>query len=96
MNDTPSKQNENKSALIWVIVAGIYIISPVDLVPLFAGDDILVGITAGLNMIQSQLKESNEALASLVKIVKFAILGIGIIVLLLLGLLTTTIVQLFN
>ena len=96
MNNTPSVQNENKSALIWVIVAGIYIISPVDLVPLFAGDDILVGITAGLNMIQSQLKESNEALASLIKIVKFAILGIGIIVLLLLGLLTTTIVQLFN
>ena len=96
MNDTPSEQNENKSALIWVIVAGIYIISPVDLVPLFAGDDILVGITAGLNMIQSQLKESNEILANLVKIVKFAILGIGIIVLLLFGLLATTIVQLFN
>lgn len=70
-------------------IAVLYSISPIDIVPDFipiAGwaDDILTLGTAGLNLIQSYTAESNAALSSIVKTLKYILLFGGIIIVLIL------------
>jgi len=78
----------------------LYSISPIDIVPDFipvAGwaDDVLSLGTAGLNLIQSYTAESNAALSSIVKTLKYLLLFGGIIIVLILVLIALLIYKAF-
>lgn len=84
-----TNSSSNGWAWFWMCIAVLYSISPIDIVPDFipiAGwaDDILTLGTAGLNLIQSYTAESNAALSSIVKTLKYILLFGGIIIVLIL------------
>lgn len=87
-------------AWFWMCLAGLYSISPIDMVPDFiplAGwsDDVLTLLTAGLNLIQSYIDDSNSALASIVKMLKYIILIGGAIIVLILAIIAILVYNIF-
>lgn len=77
-------QPSNRGIKPWIplILALIYIVSPIDLVPDFipvAGwlEDALFGIVGGLHGIQNGILETNSSLRGLVKFLKWGILIVG-------------------
>ena len=83
-----SEYNENQPASqgikpwIPLILALIYTVSPIDLVPDFIPivgwlEDALLVIVGGLNGIQNGVLEANSSLRTLIKFVKWGILIIG-------------------
>ena len=74
-------------AWFWMCTACLYSVSPIDIIPDFipvAGwaDDILALGTSALNLLQVYTQNSNEALSSILKILKYILL-IGWIVIVL-------------
>lgn len=91
------KEVSHTGAWIGAALAVAYLISPIDFVPdviPVAGwlDDVLIGLTGGLNLIQSYLQEQNELLAGIVKFLKWGMLLLGILVIAIL-LLTGTLIH---
>lgn len=93
-----SENNENQPASqgikLWIplILALIYTVSPIDLVPDFIPivgwfEDALLVIVGGLNGIQNGVLEANSSLRTLIKFVKWGILIIGTIAILIVVLL---------
>ena len=83
-----SEYNENQPASqgikpwIPLILALIYTVSPIDLVPDFIPivgwlEDALLVIVGGLNGIQNGVLEANSSLRTLIKFVKWGLLIIG-------------------
>ena len=83
-----SEYNENQPASqgikpwIPLILALIYTVSPIDLVPDFIPivgwlEDALLVIVGGLNGIQNGILDANSSLRTLIKFVKWGILIIG-------------------
>jgi hypothetical protein len=87
----------------WIlfVVSVIYTISPIDIIPdILPGigwiDDIVFLITSGLNLISKKVGETNLFLYSILKIIKFIFLFLGIIIVLLLLIFGSVIVGLIN
>lgn len=83
-----SEYNENQPASqgikLWIplILALIYTVSPIDLVPDFIPivgwlEDALLVIVGGLNGIQNGVLEANSSLRTLIKYLKWGLLIIG-------------------
>ncbi|MBO7481380.1 MAG: DUF1232 domain-containing protein [Bacteroidales bacterium] len=100
-NDLEKNEVSHVGAWIWGILAAIYALSPVDILPdviPVAGwvDDILITVTGGLNLIQSYLKESNEHLAKIVKGIKWVLIVLGILIIAIIALIVVGIAHLFT
>lgn len=87
------------SAWVWMVLAGVYTISPIDIIPDIPVvgwiDDFLITATSLLNLIQAQCQQSNAGLANIAKILKWIVIIGGVIIILLVLLLGTLIVSLF-
>lgn len=90
MSDYNEYNNSNKPAqsgiLPWIplILALIYTVSPVDLVPdvlpvLGWFEDALLLVVGGLNGIQNGVLEANSSLRGIVKFLKWGLLIVGVI-----------------
>ena len=99
-----SEYNENQPASqgikpwIPLILALLYTVSPIDLVPDFIPivgwlEDALLVIVGGLNGIQNGVLEANSSLRTLIKFVKWGILIIGGIVILIVVLLVVLVLK---
>ena len=87
----------------WIatIVSGIYVVSPIDLIPdtipvVGWMDDMLIGVAGASTVLKAQLSEANTTLKSLLKAVRlisFALWGILGMLILLFG---AAIYQIFN
>ena len=98
--DLEKREVSHVGAWIWGVIAVLYAISPVDILPdviPVAGwvDDILITVTGGLNLIQSYLKESNEHLAKIVKGIKWVLIVLGILIIAIIALVVVGIAHLF-
>ena len=90
-------ENQNKEvshvgAWIGAALAVLYMVSPVDILPdviPVAGwvDDLLITVTGGLNLIQSYVKEGNETLASILGMIKWVVIILGVIAIAIIALL---------
>ena len=89
-NNEDNTNNENKPAqpgiLPWIplILAVIYTVSPVDLVPdvipvLGWFEDALFLLVGGLNGIQNGVVEANSSIRKIIKFIKWGLLIIGVI-----------------
>lgn len=59
----------------WAILCGLYVASPIDIIPdvipvVGWADDLLALVGGGLNLIQAHLAQTNETLAGIIKFVK--------------------------
>ena len=84
MSENKENQPASQGIKPWIplILALLYTISPVDLVPDFIPivgwfEDALLLIVGGLNGIQNGILEANSSLRTLIKFVKWGILIIG-------------------
>lgn len=98
MQYVPTEKATPVGAWFWMILATIYLISPLDIVPDFipvAGqaDDFLIFATAILNLIQ---KSDDGFLANIAGMLKWLLIGVGLIVVLLLFLAGYAIVGMFS
>lgn len=98
--DLEKREVSHVCAWIWGVIAVLYAISPIDILPdviPVAGwvDDILITVTGGLNLIQSYLKESNEHLARIVKGIKWVLIVLGILIIAIIALVVVGIANLF-
>ena len=69
-------------AWLWIAIAVLYSIAPLDFVPDVITpygwvDDIIVVVISLINLIQSYLKQKNEALAKMVKRIKWIVIGLA-------------------
>ena len=93
MGNSNLEQQSNSSnthwAWFWMILAVLYSVSPIDIIPDFiplAGwaDDILGLGISGLNLLQVYTTKSNAALSAILKILKWILLLGGILIVLIL------------
>lgn len=101
-----SEMPESTAVKFWrkpwfsTILAAIYIISPLDFMPdipvIGFLDDIFLGIIIGLNWAQYSTEESNRVLASLIGLVKWVMIILGIILVLLVAIFGVLIARLFQ
>ncbi|WP_276727797.1 DUF1232 domain-containing protein [Capnocytophaga granulosa] len=94
---------ENKSHVnewILAILSIAYLVSPIDIIPdiPIVGwvDDFFIAATGGLNLIQGYAEDNSRSLAKIIKMIKYFIIFVGIIVILLIVLLGTIIVKSFS
>lgn len=90
--ENQSKEVSHVGAWIGAILAELYMVSPVDILPdviPVAGwvDDLLITVTGGLNLIQSYVKEGNETLASILGMIKWVVIILGVIAIAIIALL---------
>ena len=69
-------------AWLWIAIAVLYSIAPLDFVPDVITpygwvDDIIVVVISIINLIQSYLMPKNEALAKMVKRIKWIVIGLA-------------------
>lgn len=69
-------------AWLWIAIAVLYSIAPLDFVPDVITpygwvDDIIVVVISLINLIQSYLKPKNEALAKIIKRIKWIVIGLA-------------------
>lgn len=69
-------------AWVWIAIAVLYSIAPLDFVPDVIApygwvDDILVVAISIINLVQSYLMPKNEALAKMVKRIKWVMIGVA-------------------
>lgn len=88
-NQVVEKSTGSGWAWVWMVLAILYSLSPIDIVPdvlPIAGwaDDILVLGTSALNLLQTYTQNSNEALSAILKTLKYLVLFGGIIIVLIL------------
>ena len=101
--DNNNELEEKKStagAWVMLVLAVLYGFSPVDIIPDIPVigwiDDFFINATAILNLIQAECHQTNETLASIAKGLKWLAIGRGVVVILLVLLLGSFIVSLFN
>ena len=96
MNSQIEKQRTT-GAWIWAILAIIYVISPIDIVPDIPVvgwiDDFFVATTASLNLIEKSIGNTNIILSKILSILKWLLIIIGIIAILIMVLLVTLILK---
>ncbi len=96
------KEIEKSTTGAWVLfaISMLYAISPVDIIPdvpiIGWIDDFFIATTGSLNLIQAELAKTNNGLSSLIQLIKWGVIGLGIIIILLLVLLGSVIVSLFT
>ena len=69
-------------AWLWIAIAVLYSIAPLDFIPDVITpygwvDDILVVAISIINLVQSYLKPKNEALAKMIKRIKWIVIGLA-------------------
>ena len=101
MSENKENQPASQGIKPWIplILALLYTISPVDLVPDFIPivgwfEDALLLIVGGLNGIQNGILDANSSLRTLIKFVKWGILIIGRIAILIVVLLVVLVFKL--
>ncbi|MCH5221869.1 MAG: DUF1232 domain-containing protein [Muribaculaceae bacterium] len=99
-NQVPQTTSSNGWAWFWMVVAILYSVSPIDIIPDFIpvvgwADDILSLGTAGLNLLQSFTAKSNETLSSILKTLKYFLLIGGVIIVLILALIALLVYKAF-
>ena len=97
MNETNTAENGNQTkpqntwlALILFILAILYDLSPVDLLPdVMPGigwvDDLFITLSAALNLIEKSVGNISTTLSTLVRYVKWGVILIGVIAITLVG-----------
>ena len=90
--ENQSNEVSHVGAWIGAVLAVLYMVSPVDILPdviPVAGwvDDLLITVTGGLNLIQSYAEESNKTLASILATVKWIVIILGVIAIAIIALL---------
>lgn len=88
-NQVGEKSTGSGWAWVWMVLAILYSLSPIDIVPdvlPIAGwaDDILVLGTSVLNLLQTYTRDSNETLSTILKTLKYIVLLGGIMIVLIL------------
>lgn len=100
LEENHSTQKNTTGAWIGMVLAVIYMISPIDIIPdipvIGWVDDFFITSTAALNLIQVNIAQTNATLANILRVLKFALIGIGIIAILLIVLLGGLIISLFT
>jgi len=95
-----SSDNDKKSvwAWVWAILSVIYTVSPVDLIPdipvIGWVDDFFILTSVWLNLAEKNFTDVHSSLKSILKTIKWIVIGVGIIVVLLIILLGTAIIKL--
>lgn len=93
-------QQSHTSEWVWAGLSIAYMLSPIDIIPDIPVvgwvDDFFITATAGLNLIQGYTADSSRSLAQLVKMVKWAVIILGVVCILLVLLLGTLIVKMFS
>ncbi len=69
-------------AWVWIAIAVLYSIAPLDFVPDVIApygwvDDIIVVVISIINLVQSYLMPKNEALAKVIKRIKWIVIGLA-------------------
>ena len=86
----------------WVLMAlsVLYFISPVDIIPdvpvVGQIDDLIIAATGSLNLLQKYLERWDSEFSTVVKIIKWILIFIGIIVIAILALAAAAIIKLFQ
>lgn len=82
------------------VLAAIYILSPLDIMPdvpvIGFLDDIFLGVVIGLNWAQYSTEESNKILSSFIGLIKWVLIILGVILVLLLAIFGVLILRLFQ
>lgn len=96
-----TKKGMSLKSWIVTILSGIYVVSPIDLIPdafipIGWMDDILVAITGISTVLDSQLSEANRTLSNLLKAVKYISFSLWAILGVLVLIFGTLIYQIFN
>ena len=96
MNSQIEKQNTT-GAWILAILAVIYVLSPIDVVPdipvIGWVDDFFVATAASLNLIEKKIGDTNAILSKILGILKWLLIIIGIIGILIMFLIVTLILK---
>lgn len=82
------------------VLAAIYILSPLDIMPdvpvIGFLDDIFLGIVIGLNWAQHSTEQTNQILSSFIGLIKWGLVVLGVIVVLLLAIFGALLVKIFQ
>lgn len=97
-------ETNNKNKTAWAsalaILSAVYAVSPVDIVPdvpvIGWIDDFFVVTAAGLNLLEKTTNESHQTLKKILKILKWAVIILGIMAILLILLLGTLLYEVFS
>ena len=98
-NDKNIEENQSKKIWAWIffIVAVIYGVSPIDLIPDMPVvgwiDDFTIGAAALTNLIQQQFFQTNNSLNKLFKIAKWILISVAVLIILVAVLIITLIVK---
>lgn len=99
-DEIEEKEKSTAGAWILAILSIVYLISPIDIVPDIPVvgwiDDFFISATGILNLIQAEVSKTSQGIAQGIKMLKWLIIGIGIIAILLVLLLGSLIVSLFT
>lgn len=99
-DEIEEKEKSTAGAWILAILSIVYLISPIDIVPDIPVvgwiDDFFISATGILNLIQAEVSKTSQSIAQGIKMLKWLIIGIGIIAILLVLLLGSLIVSLFT
>lgn len=99
-DEIEEKEKSTAGAWILAILSVVYLISPIDIVPDIPVvgwiDDFFISATGILNLIQAEVSKTSQGIAQGIKMLKWLIIGIGIIAILLVLLLGSLIVSLFT
>ena len=101
MNQLPEKKKNMTGAWAGLILAGLYLISPLDIIPDVVPvvgwvDDFMVGAIGVLNFFQHQTKTANNTLSGMLKILKWVLIVVTVIAVLLILLFGAMIFSLFT
>ena len=101
MNQLPEKKKNMTGAWAGLILAALYLISPLDIVPdvvPVAGwlDDIMIAGIGVLNFFQQQTKTANNTLSGMFKLLKWLLIVVTVIAVLLILLFGAMIFSLFT
>ena len=100
MSTQIQKKTSTTGAWFFAVLAVLYIISPIDIIPDFPVigwvDDFFVATTASLNLIQKNLVDTNNILSKMVGLIKWIIIILGIISILIMVLLIFVIFKIFK
>ncbi len=84
------QKSPHAGAWVWIAIAVLYSIAPLDFIPDVIApygwvDDILVVAISIINLVQSYLMPKNEALAKMVKRIKWIVIGLAPLVVIVLA-----------
>ena len=100
MSEEIEKKGVGAGAWVWLILGILYAVSPVDILPdvvPVAGwvDDLVIAGSGVLNFIQAKVAEGGEMLRTIVGVVKWILIVLGVIAILLIALIGGLIYKMF-